>query len=99
MTDEEKREAARQEAQRAKDFPFAEAAQGAHEWALLGWYTYQKWTCQYCGVRQTMPDANKFYEEGICEECKKTTRIKERGCNYLLASFPIHTFLGDDTKH
>ena len=100
MTD--KREQAKREAKVARDFPFEEAAAGAHERALAGWYVYQKWTCQHCGARQTMPDANKFYEQGVCEECKQTTDIRARGCNYLLTSLPIDLFLEDgnnETQH
>jgi hypothetical protein len=46
-----------------------------------------------------MPDANKFYEQGVCEECKQTTDIRARGCNYMMATFPIDQFIEDETKH
>jgi len=45
---------------------------------------YQKWTCEHCGSRQTMAEPNKLYYQGVCEECKQTTSIKDNGCNYLL---------------
>lgn len=97
-----KREDAKREAKVARDYPFEEAAAGAHQRVLEGWYVYQKWTCQHCGVRQTMPDANHFYEHGRCEECKQVTNIRARGCNYMRTSLPIDLFLEDDsgqTKH
>lgn len=47
-----------------------------------GWQVFQQWNCQHCGAKQTMPDADKFYLFGICEECKKTTDIKKAGCNF-----------------
>lgn len=72
-----------------KDFPFEEVASAAEKLATDGFYVHQKWTCDHCGSRQTMPDANVFYRAGICEECKKETNIAERGCNYLVTTMRL----------
>lgn len=45
---------------------------------------YQKFSCDNCMARQTMPDANVFYVLGICEECGYVTDIKKTGCNYMV---------------
>ena len=45
--------------------------------------TYQKFTCEKCGSRQTMEEPNTFYLEGACEECKHVTDIRKKGCGYM----------------
>lgn len=45
---------------------------------------FQKFTCEACGARQTMPDANRLYTSGECDECKEVTPIEENGCNFIL---------------
>lgn len=45
---------------------------------------YQKFTCDGCGVRQTMAVANVFYKHGKCQECDFITNIERNGCNYLM---------------
>ena len=72
----------------AKDFPLLDCARLASERISDGGTVFQKWTCQHYGSRQTMPDANKFYLSGICEECGNTTNIEARGCNYVLVLGP-----------
>jgi hypothetical protein len=52
--------------------------------------TYQKFTCEKCGSRQTMETPNTFYLLGECEECKHVTDIKKKGCGYM-ATFSIKT--------
>lgn len=47
-----------------------------------GWTVYQQWNCAHCGVKQTMPDENKFFEKGKCEECGEITDIKRDGHNF-----------------
>lgn len=65
------------------DFPLGEVAMEAEERTKLTHGTaYQKWTCSHCGSRQTMDVPNTFYMSGICEECKKETKIEK--CNYML---------------
>lgn len=45
---------------------------------------FQKWTCQHCGARETMTEANRFYTSGQCGECGLTTDIVANGCNFIL---------------
>jgi Fe2+ or Zn2+ uptake regulation protein len=66
------------------DYPFFEMAATASELIKDGWDVFQKYTCDHCGSRQTMDDANIFHTHGKCEECGKITDIKQRGCNYML---------------
>lgn len=35
-------------------------------------------------AEQAMPEPNKFWKLGICEECGHTTNIEARGCNYAV---------------
>lgn len=66
--------------------PFDEVADSAVVEIESGFDVYQQWECEHCHAKQTMPDRNKFYERGICEECGKETNIKKRGCNYMKAT-------------
>lgn len=52
---------------------------------------YQEFTCAGCGAKQTIPQANTFYESATCEECNHLTDIKTDGCNYLVifGSMPL----------
>lgn len=68
---------------REPDVPFADAVYGANQKIKKGFDVYQKWWCEYCGARQTMPTRNHFYAQGICEECGRTTNIVANGCNYM----------------
>jgi hypothetical protein len=52
-----------------------------------GWNVYQQWNCAGCGVKQTMPDKNKFYLKGRCEECGRETDIKKDGMNFMAISW------------
>ena len=45
---------------------------------------HQKFSCEHCGSRQTMSEANKFFTSGTCEECGHSTDLKTAGCNYLI---------------
>lgn len=51
-----------------------------------GWDVFQQWNCAHCGAKQTMPDKNKFYIGGKCEECGKVTDIRKDGCNFMAVS-------------
>jgi hypothetical protein len=66
------------------DHPFYEVAAAAKKWIDAGQTIHQKFTCENCGVRQTMEIPNVFYTSGKCEECGHVTDLKLRGCNYLL---------------
>jgi hypothetical protein len=77
------------------DYPFDEIAKSVKEKLKNGGVTcFQKFTCEKCGSRQTIDEPNTFYTEGMCEECKHVTNIKERGCNFM-AVFSL-TPEGDD---
>ena len=66
--------------------PFDEVVANAEERMRDGWTIYQQFNCAHCGVKQTMPDANKFYTRGLCEECGKETNIMKDGCNFMATS-------------
>jgi hypothetical protein len=69
------------------DYPIAECAATVGPMVAAGKATfYQKFTCENCLARQTMPTPNTFFELGICEECNHVTDIKKRGCNYMLVT-------------
>jgi len=40
---------------------------------------YFKFTCEACGERCTLVEANKLYEKGICHVCEHETEIKKGG--------------------
>lgn len=44
---------------------------------------FQKFTCAFCGSRQTMEKEDTFYEEGTCEECGNTTKISHCGFMFV----------------
>ena len=47
-------------------------------------HVHQKFTCVFCGSRQTMQEAQKFWTAGFCEQCGKVGRIVRAGftsCN------------------
>lgn len=67
-----------------KDYQFLEVTHVAEKLVDQGCLVFQKWSCDHCGSRQTMPEPNCFYMKGICEECKKETDILKRGCNYAV---------------
>ena len=68
-----------------KDFPFQECADEAERLVTKhGALVFQKFSCDKCGSRQTIAEANKFYTSGKCEECGHVTDIVKRGCNYLV---------------
>lgn len=49
----------------------------------LGWTVFQQFNCGQCGTKQTMSAPNKFYTEGVCEECGGLTDIVRDGCNFM----------------
>ena len=67
-----------------KLYPFYACAARAQELTMSGHAVYQQFNCAHCGAKQTMPDANKFYKLGDCEECGRRTNIEADGCNYML---------------
>jgi len=67
-----------------KLYPFDDALTGAMEMMERGATFYQQFNCSFCGAKQTMGVPNKFFIEGICEECGNITDIKKDGCNYTV---------------
>ena len=66
--------------------PFYEVVANAEKRMKDGWTIYQQFNCAHCGAKQTMPDADKFYIQGRCEECGKVTDIEKDGCNFMAVS-------------
>lgn len=50
--------------------------------------TYQKFTCDGCGTRLTMPEANVWYQTGTCDQCSTVTDIAKKGCGFVLTFDP-----------
>ena len=63
--------------------PWDDVIKHADDRIKAGWLVYQQWQCSHCGAKQTMPDENKFYTHGICEECDSLTDIKANGMNFM----------------
>jgi hypothetical protein len=63
--------------------PFNDVVANAETKIADGWTVYQQWNCAHCGAKQTMPDENKFFIGGKCEECNKLTDIVKDGCNFM----------------
>lgn len=68
------------------DYPFAEVALDAQEKMRAGHTVHQKFTCRFCGARQTMAEPNQFFAKGKCEECGAETDLIVMGCNYVLVA-------------
>ena len=63
--------------------PFDEVCRNAEAKMAEGWKIFQQFNCAHCGTKQTMPDENKFYTKGRCEECGGVTDIVHDGCNFM----------------
>lgn len=63
--------------------PFDQVVGNAEEKIKQGWTVFQQFLCAHCGTKQTMSEANKFFTEGVCEECNKLTDIQSDGCNFM----------------
>jgi DNA-directed RNA polymerase subunit RPC12/RpoP len=66
--------------------PFYEVVANAEKRMADGWEVYQQFNCAKCSAKQTMPDADKFYMQGRCEECGHVTNIEKDGCNFMAVS-------------
>jgi hypothetical protein len=67
-------------------YPFYKVAEQATLQVLLGNTVHQQFLCSNCGVKQTMAEENKWFTQGVCEECGHTTDIEAAGCNYMMIS-------------
>ncbi len=45
---------------------------------------FQRFTCEACLARQTMPEPDRFYTSGKCDECGHVTNIVKNGCGFML---------------
>lgn len=68
----------------ANDYPFEEIVQAVDDHAAKGHLCFQKFTCEQCGNRMGMDEANVLYKLGTCDKCGHTTDIEKNGCNYML---------------
>jgi hypothetical protein len=66
------------------DISILECERQAQRLIAEGGMVFQKFTCDHCGSRQTMPEPNKFYIGGNCEACGKPTDIARKGCGFAL---------------
>ena len=64
------------------DIPIEKARRDALELNAKGINTYQKFTCEKCGNRLTMDDANIFYDNGRCDACGHVGPITH--CGYMV---------------
>jgi len=64
------------------DIPIAEARRQALELNAKGINCYQKFTCEKCGNRLTMDDANIFHDNGRCDACGHVSPITH--CGYMV---------------
>lgn len=67
-----------------KSYPFYEVARAVQGEIARGRWVLQKFSCQHCGNRLTMSDANVFYTYGTCDKCQGYTNIEQAGCNFSL---------------
>lgn len=63
--------------------PFADTALKASQMMERGAIIHQQFNCEHCGIKQTMAEPDKFFEQGECEECGKVTDLKKNGCNFM----------------
>ena len=57
------------------DLPRIEAFRRAEALAHQGWKVHFKFTCEECGQRCTLEEANVLYEYGECFECGHKTKL------------------------
>jgi len=64
---------------RVKDLGLEEVTRRARFWREQGFDIYFKFTCKYCGSRQTFEEPNKVFTSGKCEERGKVTKLDKWG--------------------
>lgn len=75
------------------DMPPRHWLETALKWLDEGFHVHQKWDCVYCGSRQTMDQANRYFTKGVCEVCTQVSDIPKAG---LFASNKPCITLKDD---
>ena len=68
------------------DHPFYECAAAAEKLIAYVHEVYQKFTCDGCGQRLTIDQANAFHKLGTCDQCNAITNIEHKGCNYMVVA-------------
>lgn len=68
------------------DGPFYEIAAEIEQLVGLGATCFQRFTCEACLARETMPDPNVLYKAGRCDECGHITNLELRGCGFMLVA-------------
>lgn len=64
------------------DYPFEEIEPSVKEHLRNGCAVFQKFTCEHCGQRLTIPESGVLYKQASCDKCNQVTQIK--ACNYML---------------
>lgn len=68
------------------DLPVEEILEKAQEIIDRGGIVLFKFTCEYCGSRQTSAEPNTFHSAGYyCDECKELCRPKKYGTMAIFA--------------
>lgn len=68
------------------DYPIDELAQTLYRAMQEGAIGYMKFTCGYCGARQTIDVPNKLFTQGKCDQCQSVTDLRIAGGNLLLVA-------------
>lgn len=74
------------------DIPRDEAMRKAEIHARNGWAVHFKFTCEQCGERCVLEEANQLYEYGECCQCGHKTKLDMVG--FMLVRplpKPVHT--------
>jgi len=67
-----------------KDYPIADLHPTMMAAIAKGGQCYMKFTCDYCGSRQTIDTPNLLFTQGKCEECNSVTDLARKGGNLLI---------------
>ena len=66
------------------DYPINDLAKTMTKAMARGAQVYMKFTCDYCGSRQTIDTPNQLYTQGKCEECNSVTDLARKGGNLII---------------
>jgi hypothetical protein len=77
-----------------EDYPIDELAVTLYRAMQEGAIGYMKFTCMYCGSRQTIDVPNRLFTQGKCEVCKSVTNLEKTGGNLLLVA-PLNDAAND----
>ena len=77
-----------EEEKKPKDISLIEAVLISGPLVKKGCTVHQKFTCSFCGSRQTIRVSNVFYDTCSCELCGKFTDITITGCGMTVVGPP-----------